>query len=1312
MPVDPARAKSLFLAAFALPGAAERAAYLNRECGADAQLRARVEALLVADEGAGPMPEAVAAFEPDSAATQEAPRPGGDLAATPPPFRGAHRFVPGQTIGGRYRLLQVLGEGGMGTVYRADQTQPVRRQVALKVVKVGRDSRAVLARFDAERQALAMMDHPNIARVYDGGATEAGQPFFVMELVSGVSITRYCKQHRLAVRARLELFVAVCHAIQHAHQKGVIHRDLKPGNVLVTEVDGLPTPKVIDFGIAKATEFDLTDRTLADTGAIVGTPIYMSPEQADPSSMDIDTRTDIYALGVMLYELLTGSPPIDAGQFKRGAILEMLRMVREVDPQRPSTRISIAQGPSGIAAACGVDPQRLMRELRGDLDWIVMKALEKDRTRRYETANGFAADVLRHLAHEPVLAAPPSRAYRLRKFVRKHRGPVLAAALLMLALLGGVAGTTFGLIRANRARALAVSQQVRAENGEKLAGERLVQVQAEKKIAGERLTQVEAEKKNALEQKTLAQASEAKALASEAKALTSEAKALASERKAVDERNRAELSRADGLVALADAMAGSNRWFDAERWYKQAYHRYVDLRASPFRAEVGLSMAYAASPPPLVTFTGHSSWVYGVAISPDGRTGLSGCQDQTLRVWDLVTGMEMRRIEAHSGVDTVAFGPDGRTALSSHDDKTLRVWDLAGGTEIRRLRGNTAVVRSLAVAPDGLTALSGDDDNAVILWDLAGGTPIHTFRGHTAGVTGVAYSPDGRIGYSDGADEMLKVWDLAGGREIRSIAGATQCVAVSRDGRNALTAAAERNTLCEWDLGAGQIIRTFQGHRDDALSVAFARDGQTALSGSGDHTLKLWDLASGKELINFQGQARCRSFAISPDGRAVLSVDTPLVQLWALSAANESGTRSSLAAVRGVAFSPDGRTALSGGDDHLLTLWDLATSKKLKSIAAGANSIKSVAFSPDGRWALSGGDDNAVTLWDLATGAVLAALQGHADSVNAVAFSPDGQTALSASADGTIKHWQLSTGREIGTLVGHKGSVNCVAFSPDGRSAISGSQDSTLKIWDLSQGKAIQTLRGHSEEVFCVAVSPDGRSALSGSRDTTLRLWDLSTGKAARILRGHVHFVRSVAFSPDGRMALSGSSDKTLKLWDLDSGEVIRILQGHSGWVNGVAFGPNGRCALSGGEDNTLRLWDFSRAAAFLSFQNDIRAAQAALRNKPGDPAALAALGNWYAFRHKSDWAVELLEKARAAGAIVDPLGLARCYWELSDDLPLNGPYTKSGCLAAAAREYTAALAAAKEPKGPFYLQLCLAAVQRAAATQPATAPSTQPANN
>ena len=332
------------------------------------------------------------------------------------------------------------------------------------------DSRGVLARFDAERQALAMMDHPNIARIYDGGVTPAGQPFFVMELVRGVPLTQYCDQQRLTVKARLELFVSVCQAVQHAHQKGIIHRDLKPGNVLVTEVDGRPTPKVIDFGVAKATEVKLTDMSLADVGAIVGTPAYMSPEQADPSSMDIDTRTDVYALGVILYELLVGSPPLEAKDFKRGAVLEMLRMVREVDPPRPSTKLSTADALPNIAANRSIEPARLSKLFQGELDWVVMKALEKDRGRRYDTANGFARDIQRYLADEVVEARPPSRGYRLKKFVKRNKIQVIAASLVFFALVAGVSGTTFGMIRAEKRRQEAERNLAFAKKGNEILG--------------------------------------------------------------------------------------------------------------------------------------------------------------------------------------------------------------------------------------------------------------------------------------------------------------------------------------------------------------------------------------------------------------------------------------------------------------------------------------------------------------------------------------------------------------------------------------------------------------------------------------------------------------------------------------------------------------------------------------------------------------------------------------------------------------------------------------------------------------------------
>jgi serine/threonine protein kinase len=335
----------------------------------------------------------------------------------------------GAILGGKYKLVEEIGEGGMGSVFMAQQTEPVKRAVAVKVIKAGMDSRAVLARFVAERQVLAMMDHPNIAKVLDAGTTDGGRPFFVMELVKGTPITRYCDEHKLTPRQRLELFVPVCQAIQHAHQKGIIHRDLKPSNVLVALYDDRPVPKVIDFGVAKAAGQSLTDKTLmTGFGALVGTPEYMSPEQASLNNLDIDTRSDVYSLGVLLYELLTGTTPVDKKSLGKAAVLEILRIVREVEAPQPSAKLSTIDTLPSVAANRGTDPARLSRLMRGELDWLVMKALEKDRTRRYETANGLARDIQRYLADEVIEARPPSVGYRVSKFVRRHKGQVIAAS--------------------------------------------------------------------------------------------------------------------------------------------------------------------------------------------------------------------------------------------------------------------------------------------------------------------------------------------------------------------------------------------------------------------------------------------------------------------------------------------------------------------------------------------------------------------------------------------------------------------------------------------------------------------------------------------------------------------------------------------------------------------------------------------------------------------------------------------------------------------------------------------------------------------
>jgi serine/threonine protein kinase len=443
----PKDAKGIFLAALDIQNPDERAAFVVRSCQGDDPLQKRVEDLLRAyGESGGPLDKMAAAI-----ATTRLGEP--------------IREQVGSTIG-PYKLMEQIGEGGFGLVFVAEQQQPIRRKVALKIIKPGMDTRDVIARFEAERQALALMDHPNIARVLDAGTTESGRPYFVMELVRGIPITDYCDQAQLTPRERLELFVPVCNAIQHAHLKGIIHRDVKPSNVLVTLHDDRPVVKVIDFGVAKALYQSLTERTIYTRYAqMIGTPLYMSPEQAQMSGLDIDTRSDIYSLGVLLYELLTGSTPFNKERLAKAAYDELLKIIREEEPPKPSLRLSQSgDALPSIAAQRKTEPAKLSKMFRGDLDWIAMKALEKDRTRRYETANAFAADVLRYLNDEPVEATPPSAAYRIRKFARKHRGPTIALAVIVAVLLVGIGGTTWGLIRAWRAERAAIESERRAVN--------------------------------------------------------------------------------------------------------------------------------------------------------------------------------------------------------------------------------------------------------------------------------------------------------------------------------------------------------------------------------------------------------------------------------------------------------------------------------------------------------------------------------------------------------------------------------------------------------------------------------------------------------------------------------------------------------------------------------------------------------------------------------------------------------------------------------------------------------------------------------
>jgi WD40 repeat protein/serine/threonine protein kinase len=1054
---------------------------------------------------------------------------------------------PGSVIG-RYKLLQQIGEGGFGVVYMAEQTEPVVRRVALKIIKLGMDTKQVIARFEAERQALALMDHPNIAKVLDAGATDSGRPYFVMELVRGVPITEYCDKNHLSARERLELFMQVCQAIQHAHQKGIIHRDIKPSNVLVTLHDGKPVPMVIDFGIAKATNQKLTEKTLfTNFASMIGTPAYMSPEQAEMSKLDVDTRSDIYSLGVLLYELLTGTTPFPEKRLRSVAFGEMQRIIVEEEPDRPSTRLSTMEVSqrTTIAKNRSADPAGLNHLFRGDLDWIVMKCLEKDRTRRYETANGLALDIQRHLANETISARPPSNAYRLQKLVRRNKLAVSAAAAVFLALAAGMVATTLQSVRASKAEAAAKAQANR--------------------------TMLEANR-----------ATEAEKLAVEKSKLAEEERAAAEASLYAAHMNLAQTELAAGNVGVAIDLLNQHRPGAGRQDFRGWEWRYLwKLCRSDEEFTLGT----------------HQERVFGVAFSPDGKWLASADANESgdsvgskVLLWDFQTRKPLLPPLTEDAAGSVVFSPDGRLiafgtlregvkvlALSQRTEVmkipgeprafqnqalafspnskliavgdakgALKIFDLETRKEYWSLAGHDAAVTSAAFFPDGSKLVSGSSDGALRVWDVATGKPVGLWQFPQYHIYGLAISPDGKkIAFVNRHGMSIRVIDANSGQDLAAVPEAVagiSTISFSPDSKSFACGANNHSTRI-WRSDDARELAVLKGSRDEIHSVAYSPDGQHLVTGAKDGTVKVWSTRPKLEKIDFLPEARDQQAAsLSPNGRWMLRVITNrtvrVVEIPSFREVARWLLSDSITNALEFTISSDGtHTACSTASGNVLIL-NSFTGLPFKTLVVGTSAVQSIKYSRGGS-VLAACGKTEVVVWNTDTYSERCRFRQRLNppgTYSSIDPASDGRRVAVRFGDGRVAIYQDLDRDEPIIWKAHRGYVMGVAFFPDGRIATAGA-DARLKTWDIKTQK--ETVIGRAlNAFFSTALNSDSTRLASGAGEGLVRIYDPLRGYQLMTVKSETGYLANVRFLDD-RNTLVCLGWSGLQVWSAPSWDEI-----------------------------------------------------------------------------------------------------------------------------------------------------------------------------